>query len=349
MTSFFLNICQWLIMIGIVLSQDTDNCINSRGRNGKCVPIDLCPELLDIARKSQVSVQEMEFLTTNNCGKAVVCCEQYTEVTKSRRMTLPGVGVCGFGHASEKILGGTETELEQYRWMVVIERIENGDRELICGGALINTLYVLSAAHCIKNDQKPENLVLRLGEHDLSSDPDCDSSGNCNNRVILANVSGIIIHPNYRKERNDVALLKLAKPIEYSNYVLPICLPVLPAHQEDFIGRSVFAAGWGRNGTGEELSEVKMHVELQIVQLEECENLFSRSAPGEMHVCARSATEEIGDTCEGDSGGPLMIELQGTWFQIGIVNFGFPCGTAYPAVYARTAHFIDWIQENLLE
>lgn len=97
MTSFFLNICQWLIMIGIVLSQDTgnisylkhgatskirtfvspDNCINSRGRNGKCVPIDLCPELLDIARKSQVSVQEMEFLTTNNCGKAVVRCKMY--------------------------------------------------------------------------------------------------------------------------------------------------------------------------------------------------------------------------------------------------------------------------------
>lgn len=94
------------------------------------------------------------------------------------------------------------------------------------------------------------SLILRLGEHNLSSDPDCDSSNNCNAPVIYANVSQIINHPNYRSERNDVALLKLATPIEYTNYVLPICLPVLASQQKEFLNKHVFAAGWGTNGTG---------------------------------------------------------------------------------------------------
>ncbi|XP_062554390.1 CLIP domain-containing serine protease B4-like isoform X2 [Armigeres subalbatus] len=348
MTNILQDLFLWLSIFGIASSQDPDHCINTKGKHGKCVHIDYCPELLEIAQKRVVSAHDSQLLKSNSCGKAMVCCSQSMTETKVKKMTLPDIDVCGFNHVSDRIIGGTETELEQYRWMVVIERLEAGTREVICGGSLINTLYVLTAAHCFKGLTKAEDLILRLGEHNLSSDPDCDSSNNCNAPVIYANVSQIINHPNYRSERNDVALLKLATPIEYTNYVLPICLPVLASQQKEFLNKHVFAAGWGTNGTGEALSNIKMHVELKITNLDECEILF-RSEPGEMHLCAKSSTDEVGDTCDGDSGGPLMIELQGSWFQVGIVNFGLPCGSIFPAVYARVSHFMEWIQDNLLE
>lgn len=94
------------------------------------------------------------------------------------------------------------------------------------------------------------SLVLRFGEHNLSTGKDCDDSGNCNDPMVEAYVSQIIMHRQYRRERNDIALLKLTEPIDYTKYIFPICLPVLPDQQEYFNDRHVYAAGWGTNETG---------------------------------------------------------------------------------------------------
>ena len=53
------------------------------------------------------------------------------------------------------------------------------------------------------------------------------------------------------------------------------------------------------------------------------------------------------DTCNGDSGSPLMIRLNGQWFHYGIVSFGSQtdCGRG-PAIYTRTAYYYDWIQSK---
>ncbi|XP_065086036.1 CLIP domain-containing serine protease B4-like [Ochlerotatus camptorhynchus] len=347
MSSDWLKLCQWFLIIGIVWTQDPDSCFNSRARDGKCVHIELCPELREIAHKRVVSKQESEFLAKNSCGKAMVCCEN---PLKSKN-ALPGVDTCGLGNVGDKIIGGDLTDLGQYRWMVAIELLEDNERKIICGGSLINTLYVLTAAHCAARFV-PEILFVRLGEFDLEMDPDCDEYNNCNDPVMIVGVSQKIIHHRYGKQRNDIALLKLEKalPTEYTQFILPICLPSPElVGQQSFINEVVWAAGWGNTETGE-LSRYKLHVKLMVTNLDECRVLTSRSELGQMHLCARSPIEGAGDTCTGDSGGPLMINLNGNWFVIGIVSFGEPCGSSTrPAVYVNVSNFVDWILENTIE
>lgn len=55
------------------------------------------------------------------------------------------------------------------------------------------------------------------------------------------------------------------------------------------------------------------------------------------------------DTCGGDSGGPLMREIEGNYHLIGVVSFGAAnCGTkGVPGVYTNVAMFVDWIQSKL--
>lgn len=83
-----------------------------------------------------------------------VCCEN----PSSSKIAVPGVDVCGLGNVGDKIIGGNVTDLGQYRWMAAIELAMDGMRRVICGGALINTLYVLTAAHCVAGSE-PKKLV----------------------------------------------------------------------------------------------------------------------------------------------------------------------------------------------
>lgn len=54
------------------------------------------------------------------------------------------------------------------------------------------------------------------------------------------------------------------------------------------------------------------------------------------------------DTCDGDSGNPLMRLTAYGWIAEGIVSFGRGCGLDdFPAVYTRVANYDDWIRQKL--
>lgn len=94
-----------------------------------------------------------------------------------------------------------------------------------------------------------------------------------------------------------------------------------------------------------------MFADLVTISLNECTEDLSDSnvTPDEMHICAKSETQIRRDTCGGDSGGPLQIQLNGNYYLIGVVSFGPPCGTtSLPAVYTRITSYMDWILENII-
>lgn len=75
---------------------------------------------------------------------------------------------------------------------------------------------------------------------------------------------------------------------------------------------------------------------------QECQQSFdSRFVPASS-ICARAVNNQT--ACYGDMGGPLVIQYQDTWMQIGIASTINPSGCHGPVVYTRLTSYIEWIR-----
>jgi secreted trypsin-like serine protease len=65
-------------------------------------------------------------------------------------------------------------------------------------------------------------------------------------------------------------------------------------------------------------------------------------------VCGVGDPNPAQSTCNGDSGGPMIVNEGGTWTQIGVVSFvsSAGCGVGAPSGYVRTNSFLAWINTN---
>ncbi|KAA0200990.1 hypothetical protein HAZT_HAZT001596 [Hyalella azteca] len=248
---------------------------------------------------------------------------------------------CGFENPGPRVAGGGIASTAEYPWMVGI--LKNGKNRLSCGGSLISNQWVLTAAHCM-TDETPENVEVVLGTNLVGLN---QQSGR---RV---KVSRVIIHPYYRPrymKDNDIALLKLADRVTYSNRILPVCLPYNLRHS-DYEGTYGTVTGWGSVGELKDLSEVLKDIDLRIMSYEECivyyrgmgfykitDNMFCTARPSQ-------------GVCKGDSGGPLTVQSKGRHIQLGIVSWGFPPCTdpLNPSVYTKVTNFLRWIENNTHE
>lgn len=98
----------------------------------------------------------------------------------------------------------------------------------------------------------------------------------------------------------------------------------------------------------ERQSSVKLKIQLPLVDQESCRQKYAtlRTDIGESQLCAGGVYAE--DTCDGDSGGPLMKLMDNFWVIEGIVSFGRGCGLeGWPALYTRVSSFEQWIRSNV--
>lgn len=237
---------------------------------------------------------------------------------------------------ASRIVGGERSEIQKYPWMAGITAFGT----LYCGGALIASGFVLTAAHCFKPfnvEQGPVSYIgVRLGvtgRNEAGGDYAVDK---------------IIVHENYNKSVsgvNDIALIKLAQPVEPSARIRPICLP---GPQDSYIGKYGTVAGWGVLTHGGDLSSTLQEVSVRILSLDECQKIFTQYKKNinSKSVCAGGQKGK--DACQGDSGSPLFIEDEGIFKIIGVVSWGLKCALdRIPGVYTDVARYLPWIRSHV--
>ncbi|KAG8232590.1 hypothetical protein J437_LFUL013129 [Ladona fulva] len=139
---------------------------------------------------------------------------------------------------SSRIVGGSKSTFGKWPWQISLRQWRTSTYLHKCGAALLNENWAITAAHCVEN-VPPSDLLLRLGEHDLSTDS--EPLGHLERRVQI-----VASHPQFdpRTFEYDLALLRFYEPVTpFSANVLPVCVP---NDDRSFIGSTAYVTGWGR-------------------------------------------------------------------------------------------------------
>ena len=232
------------------------------------------------------------------------------------------------------IIGGTKVESGKYPFMVSI-KFRYGDdwNGHFCGGSLISSQVVLTAAHCMEG-QYPQDLEVTAGRVDLSS------SGYGVQRQL---VDSYIIHPNYNRNtlNHDIALVFLAQPFSLNYMVGTIDYRPMAFHK-----KRQTVIGWGNTNTSRPYyPKDLMEVDVYHIPYTECNksDWMDGQVTGNM-FCAGYGNGGK-DSCQGDSGGPLFIQdSNGELVQTGIVSWGEGCVLEKrPGIYTKIKNYSGWI------
>ncbi|XP_014688689.1 brain-specific serine protease 4-like [Equus asinus] len=254
----------------------------------------------------------------------------------------PAPPACGKPQQLNRIVGGEDSADAEWPWVVSIQK--NGTHH--CAGSLLTSRWVVTAAHCFKgNMNKPLQFSVLLGAWQL---------GNPGSRSQEVGVAWVQPHPVYSwKEgsRADIALVRLEHPIQFSERILPICLPDSSVHLPP--NTDCWIAGWGSVQDGVPLHhpQTLQKLKVPIIDSEICSRLYwwgaGQGAITEDMLCAGYLEGER-DACLGDSGGPLMCQVDGTWLLAGIISWGEGCAERNrPGVYISLTAHRSWVQKTV--
>ncbi|XP_040831049.1 serine protease 38 [Ochotona curzoniae] len=242
---------------------------------------------------------------------------------------------CGRRAVQGKVLGGTPATESRWPWQVSVHYAGFH----ICGGSILSEYWVLSAAHCFYREKNIKTFDLYVGLINLLR---------ANNHTQWFEVNRVILHPTYQLNHPvgaDVALVQLKSRIEFSDFVLPVCLPPVGLNLSRL---SCWATGWGLISQQGHSSDELQEVQLPLIPRTLCQLLYGHPSYITQDMLCAGDIWHLKTVCEGDSGGPLVCEVNETWVQIGIVSWGRGCTQpVFPGVYARVSHFSRWIRYNI--
>uniref|UniRef100_A0AAG5DEP8 Peptidase S1 domain-containing protein n=1 Tax=Anopheles atroparvus TaxID=41427 RepID=A0AAG5DEP8_ANOAO len=237
-------------------------------------------------------------------------------------------------HKTPRIRGGVPVGPEEIPYAVGL-MVQQPIGNRWCGGTLVSRNYVLTAASCFAN---PGATTVLMGASNMTNVED----------IVAA--SEVILHQAYvpSQNLNDLALVRLSRPANLSNYIRLARLPNWRQADSLFLNQLASISGWGALGQNapEILPLNNLHrVDGAVISNTAC-NLQFLGGIAESHVCVASSG---GSPCQGDQGGPLTVQdADGGQTVIGVFSFltWLGCDVDWPAVYTRLTPYLAWIEAN---
>ncbi|KAJ8418794.1 hypothetical protein AAFF_G00002930 [Aldrovandia affinis] len=271
---------------------------------------------------------------------------------------------------AERVVGGVDALPNTWTWQVSLQYDSSNYNEYyhICGGSIIDSSYVMTAAHCILSPD-PRHYRVVTGEYNLF---EYDGSEQ------FSYVDKLIVHPGWTGDLgngNDIALLRLVNPVYDNGFVklaeLPAIDQVLPHNFACYI------TGWGLLATGGSVPAILQEATIPVVEHAVCsthawwgdlakKTMLWAGGDGRTAGCqllislplkipplnSDTPDNSIPTACwvnsgpKGDSGGPLSCFTDGAWRVHGVVSYG-PSGNcnmvSKPTVFTRVSSFMNWM------
>ncbi|XP_053547183.1 transmembrane protease serine 3-like [Bombina bombina] len=234
---------------------------------------------------------------------------------------------------SNRVVGGSPSALGRWPWQVSLQ----WDGRHVCGGSVISSQWVMSAAHCFVLSN-----LLAVGRWRVhAGSTTLYPAASHSIRSIYYNGLYDIATNDY-----DVALLKTTFPMAFSETLRPICLP--RSHQQFHVTSNCWISGWGHVTEGGQLSPVLREAKVHLINSQLCNHSsYYHGLISPRMLCA-GYLDGKSDSCQGDSGGPLVCQEEGLWWQVGVVSWGEGCGRPNrPGVYTNLTALLDWVYHRL--
>jgi len=258
----------------------------------------------------------------------VAAASAYTTTLQDRIVLYPHMMAKNPERGSGRIVGGSEATPNSYPHLVFLLI----DNMYVCGGNIFNENTIITAAHCADGANR---IQITAGAHDQTvSEP--------SQQIVIS--TSHIEHPDWNSFTlsGDVAILYLDSPLEFSNEIGAIEL----AQAEPAVGDDVNMAGWGKTcdqfNCG--VSDVVNQVTVPVLDDSVADEYYG-TLDWDRIICI-DTTGGMG-TCNGDSGGPLMVgNANGPL--TGVTSFGsiFGCEVGAPACFTSIPNYLDWLNEN---
>lgn len=249
------------------------------------------------------------------------------------------------------IFGGDQIERGQWPWLTALYTYMDNALSFRCGGSLISTKLVLTAAHCVRGRDmqtiRIDDFQVYLGQHNLKRLHDPGS--------VPSSLSAIHVHPDFLKDPKgsydaDIAILVMEQTITYSRFIQPVCLWGGDVDESKVFGKTGVVVGWGKDESNKLFTKTPKRAYVPIVSHIDCirsaETFFRITSP---RTLCGGGKNDVGP-CNGDSGGGLIMYEDSRWQLRGIISLALAdpntgaCNLKQYVVFTDVAKFLDWIQ-----